>query len=449
MIVPNPARLLAASALVLAALTFSCSLPGDRTQNGATPDPDAFVQVRDGGFVLRGEPYTFVGTNFWYGAYLGRPGDGGDLARLRRELDFLAGQGVDNLRVLGSSEESPFENALTPAFQRADGTVDESLLQGLDVLLAEMAAREMKAVVFLNNYWEWSGGMSTYNGWFGDGPVVDPADGDWEAFMKYSARFYKNEAAQERYRGYIRMLTGRVNTVTGVRYAEDPTIMSWQLANEPRPGRGATSIPDIPVYVQWIDQTARHIKQLAPLQLVSTGSEGEIGSLDSLAVFEQAHSSPAVDYLTFHMWPKNWGWFRPDDMEGTFPATLENARSYIRRHVQVAERLGKPIVLEEFGLFRDGEAYAPDAPTTYRDRFYAMVFEQVEREPAFAGTNFWSWGGEGRARHADHRWRPGDPFTGDPPQEPQGLNSVFMGDASTLRIIGEHARRLNAPSAAN
>ena len=29
-----------------------------------------FVQVKDGHFVRHGEPYYYVGTNFWYGASL-------------------------------------------------------------------------------------------------------------------------------------------------------------------------------------------------------------------------------------------------------------------------------------------------------------------------------------------------------------------------------------------
>ncbi|MDB5910067.1 MAG: mannanase [Massilia sp.] len=41
-------------------------------------------------------------------------------------------------------------------------------------------------------------------------------------------------------------------------------------------------------------------------------------------------------------------------------------------------------------------------------------------------------------------WKPGDDFIGDPPQEEQGLHSVFDSDASTLAIIREHAQRLYA-----
>ncbi|MEO1021538.1 MAG: cellulase family glycosylhydrolase [Bacteroidota bacterium] len=402
-----------------------------------------FVQVEGGAFTLNGDSYTFAGTNFWYGAYLGSPGPEGDRDRLVKELDILQSYGITNLRVLGASEESRFENALTPALIQQDGTYNEELLVGLDVLLAEMAKRDMKAVIFLNNYWEWSGGMSTYNEWFGDGSAVDPADGDWEAFMKYSARFYKNKEAQEAYRAYISQLVERKNTVTGIAYKNDPTIMSWQLANEPRPGRGVTSIPDIPVYVDWVDQTGAFIKSIAPHQLVSTGSEGKVGSLDSMEVYIDAHDSPNIDYLTFHMWAKNWGWFNPDDMSGTFPTTVTKATAYLETHVEVAKQLNKPIVMEEFGLFRDGMEFDRGTPVTYRDQYYQLIFDFVEKEDVFSGTNFWSWGGLGVKQHPDAKWRPGDPFTGDPPQEPQGLNSVFADDFSTLEIIKAHVQNLN------
>ena len=38
----------------------------------------------------------------------------------------------------------------------------------------------------------------------------------------------------------------------------------------------------------------------------------------------------------------------------------------------------------------------------------------------------------------DHEyWAKGDDYTGDPAQEQQGLNSIFVEDASTMRIIRE------------
>ena len=66
---------------------------------GCSPHP-TFVTVEDGHFVRDGKPYTFIGTNFWYGPILASEGRGGDIDRLRKELDALKELGIDNLRVL-------------------------------------------------------------------------------------------------------------------------------------------------------------------------------------------------------------------------------------------------------------------------------------------------------------------------------------------------------------
>lgn len=408
---------------------------------------DHFVRVEGTRFVINGEPYYFVGTNFWYGAYLGSPGETGDRERLVRELDLLVEIGVNNLRVSASSEAAAHERSLRPAFQSAPGEVNEDLLAGLDFLFAEMGKRNMKAVVFLNNFWEWSGGMSAYSEWFGEGPVIDPLGGDWHGFMNHSARFYFNDAAQEAFRSYIKGIITRKNSITGLHYNEDPTIMSWQLANEPRAGSGQEGIDNAPRFIEWVHETSAFIKELAPRQLVSTGNEGTHGSMDSEKIYLDAHSSPYVDYATFHMWAKNWGWFDADNMEGTFPSSKENAKAYIDKHYELALKLGKPTVLSEFGLGRDFESFDPDSQVTYRDMYFEFVFSLVEegirQGYPIAGTNLWSWGGYGEALHADYIWREGDPFTGDPPQEPQGLNSIFAQDLSTLRVIRNHAENLS------
>ncbi|HCT23940.1 MAG TPA: beta-mannosidase, partial [Chitinophagaceae bacterium] len=122
----------------------------------------AFVQVKDQQFLLNGSTYTFLGTNFWYGHHLGAY----DTARLIRELDRLAAMGVQNLRILGSSEgpdEEPWR--MSPALQTKPGVYNEALLKGMDKLLVEMRKRNMKAVVVLNNFWPWSGGMAQYRVW--------------------------------------------------------------------------------------------------------------------------------------------------------------------------------------------------------------------------------------------------------------------------------------------
>jgi mannan endo-1,4-beta-mannosidase len=341
--------------------------------------------------------------------------------------------------------------SMRPAIQSAPGKYDESLLRGLDFLLAEMGKRNMKAVLYLNNFWQWSGGMSQYVAWVSGEPIIDPdTTGDWPGFVDQSASFYKLPEAQSLYRQFIEMLIMRKNTVTGVLYRDDPTIMSWQLANEPRPGDHGKKREEYQPFVQWVHETARFIRERAPHQLISTGSEGSWGSVNDEQLYIDAHDTPYIDYLTFHLWVKNWSWFDVLKPEETFAQGLENSRQYIQQHIEIASGLNKPTVMEEFGVERDGADYRLSSTTVYRDKFYREYFEQIYRQAAdgkpVMGVNFLSWGGTGRAQHEDLVWREGDPFVGDPPQEPQGLNSVFAEDISTLAVIKQYAEVLGTLS---
>ena len=429
--------------VVIAALcVVSC------TQSTTTHNSQEFVRVDEQHFYVGDKPYRYVGANMWYGAYLGSPGATGDRERLIRELDVLAEHGITNLRVLAASESSDLMRAVRPAVvNNIQGELDNDLLLGMDFLLAEMAKRDMKAVLYLNNFWQWSGGMSQYVAWFTGTEVLDPdVTGKWNPFMDNSARFYRIERAQQLYRKVIRTIVTRTNSITGQAYNDDPTIMSWQLANEPRPGSDADGRVHFDDFVRWIDDTAGYIKTLAPKQLVSTGNEGGMGTLGDAELFETSHASPNVDYLTFHMWIKNWSWFDITKPEQTYDSAVTTAKRYLSEHVAIAERLNKPIVLEEFGVERDNGAYDHGTPVSYRDRFYDMVYDVIEDNVAaggpFVGSNFWAWGGFGETDRADYMWQKGDDFFGDPPQEAQGLNSVFADDKSTLDVIADHAKRL-------
>lgn len=411
-------------------------------------EADDFVRVEGMHFMRGDRPYYFCGTNFWYGCYLGASEEGRQ--RLVQELDQLQALGVTNLRVLGASEESAIERSVSPAIQAADGTLNESLLKGLDVLLAEMARRDMTAVIYLNNYWEWSGGMSTYMSWFSDDPLIDPgATGRWVEFMAYSAKFYRNAEGQNRYRQYIATILNRTNTVTGRLYKNDPTIMAWELANEPRPGAdGDNGKLHRGIFLNWIHGIAAYIKSLDGNHLVSTGSEGLWGCLNDEDLFLKTHGGPVIDYASMHLWPKNWGWFKAERIDETLPSTLDKATAYIKRHIALAQKLGKPVVLGEYGMERDGGVLMPGTATTARDRFlkhvYGLAYANADAGGPLVGTNVWAWGGQGRAQREDGWWQPGDPFTGDPPQEHQGLNSIFATDKTTHAIIKAHSRSMQA-----
>ena len=123
---------------------------------------DDFVTVRDGHFMLHGKPYRYVGTNMWYAAILASEGEGGNRDRLARELDSLQAMGIDNLRILAGAEGNRrLPCHIEPTLQKEPGVYDEDLLHGLDYLLCELERRDMRAVLYLTNSWEWSGGYGT------------------------------------------------------------------------------------------------------------------------------------------------------------------------------------------------------------------------------------------------------------------------------------------------
>ncbi|MEN6559931.1 MAG: mannanase [Acidobacteriota bacterium] len=389
----------------------------------------AFVTVKDGKFMLSGRPFYFVGANFWQGMNLAVDGPSGDRPRLLRELDRLRDLGVTNLRVMASSEGPNTEPyRMVPALMTSPGEYDGSVLDGLDFLLAEMGKRGQRAVMVLNNFWQWSGGMAQYVSWHEKTPI--PYPGDYPKFVDYSAKFYGYPECQDWFRDHIAMIVGRTNPYTGLKYRDDPAVFSWELGNEPRR------------YPQgWIDDTSAYIHSLDPNHMVTTGSEGAPPE-EKGQDFVKTHSSPGIDYVTIHIWPQNWDWYDPK-RPATYKAKAEPlAIEYFKKLADQTKAMGKPLVLEEFGLARDWATkhnnYDPASTTTTKDLYYAALYKLVEDSIASGGPamgdNFWAWAGEARPG--------GKPWVGDPPHEPAGWYSVYDADASTIAIISGHAKRI-------
>ena len=407
------------------------------------PAEHSFIKVNaDGQFVRDGKPYYFVGANFWYGAILGSEGEGGNRERLHKELDFLKSIGINNLRVLvGADGENGIKTRVEPSLQVAPGVYNDTILAGLDYFMNELRERDMTAVLYLNNSWEWSGGYSVYLQWSGHGDVVVPAVDGWPAYMEYVKQFPKSDSAKALFANHVNYIVSRTNRYNQIKYVDDPTIMSWQIGNEPRAFSDENKEP----FARWMADVAAQIKSLDPNHMVSSGSEGAWGCEMDMNLFEKIHADPNINYLNIHIWPYNWSWVKADSLTELLPRAKENTKKYIDDHMVIARKYSKPIVLEEFGFPRDGFSFSKEAPTTARDEYYRYVFDLIrqDRESGglFAGCNFWAWGGFA-GQNPDHVfWEKGDDYTGDPAQEQQGLNSVFATD-STIEIIKAENRKL-------
>jgi mannan endo-1,4-beta-mannosidase len=416
--------------------------PG-RFDNNVTVQSDRFVQTANGQFQIGGKPYRYIGVNYWYAGLVAN--DAAGQKRIKEELDFLKSKGVSNLRVMAGAEGAGQINGVPrvePAFQTAPGIFNLKLLTGLDFLLAEMDKRQMKAVIFLSNNWEWSGGFLQYLNW--NNLIADSVlqrKLSWDEMRDYVSGFYSCLPCIQQYDAQVKVIVERINSINGRKYTDDHTIMAWEIANEPRPMRPTA----INKYKDFISHTASLIKSMDKNHLITIGSEGEMGS-ETLDVFETVHADKNIDYSTIHIWPKNWSWFKDTSIAKDFADVVKRTGEYITKHATVAANLQKPLVVEEFGLPRDGHSFSLAAPTTFRDKYYSFIFEQVVnsamKNGPIAGANFWTFSGSGRPSHKQLLWKKGDDILGDPPVEEQGLNSVFDKDESTWMIVKDFTKKL-------
>lgn len=124
---------------------------------------------------------------------------------------------------------------------------------------------------------------------------------DVQAYQDFASRFYETPRAIDMYHAFVKLLVQRRNTFNGRLYREDPTILSWQLANEPR----ALSKGD--AYRSWIQKTARLIRSMDCAHLISLGSEG-VTRWPEYVQNDYVQDSLHVDYVTVHVRPEDWGW---------------------------------------------------------------------------------------------------------------------------------------------
>lgn len=385
----------------------------------------------DGQFYRSGRPYRFVGTNFWYGPILASEGRGGDWSRLIQELDSLQAMGIDNLRVLAGAEgPEGLPHHISPVLQTEPGVYNDTLLVGLDRFIAELERREMKAVIYLTNAWEWSGGYGSYLQWTGHGVAPVPGIDGYREYVDHVAQFVRSPQARKMAVDNARHIVGRVNSVTGKPYKDSPAIMSWQVCNEPR----AFSKEGKEDLLQWIREMADAIKSVDPNHLVSVGSEGMYGCEIDMDLWRRICEADEVDYANIHLWPTNWGWASRDSVEAHLPQAIEYSNEYIDLHLKALEPSRKPLVIEEFGYPRDGFRFDPEQPTTARDAYYHALISRFLSDPRIAGLNFWGWNGNGR-KGSGNLWQPGDDYLCDPAHEPQGMYGVFDTDRSTIDII--------------
>ncbi|CAK0785548.1 hypothetical protein CVIRNUC_008758 [Coccomyxa viridis] len=353
----------------------------------------AFIRVQNGVFVDdQCKEFTFSGYNTWQPIEAALDICCGGRTALIGQFKEAARQNFNVVRMFGFPVQRGFN------LQTSAGVYNEQAFKGFDITIAEAAKQNIRLVVALTNNWN-------YN----------PLQTDWKcAYTNWTTTatdcndFFTDPNAIQLYKNHIRTVLTRVNTVTGIPYGSDPTIMAWNLMNEPRNERtaplGAEQIQS------WINSVAPYLKSLAPNQLVTVGEDGfyqrancqsnqanpvpnSAGGaggawcLDTGNDFLPNHLANGIDYGSIHMWPDNWG--RTD---------LGFGKTWLQAHIDDVKYLGKPLVLEEFGKAVGGylpidKTEGPQAQYSYYQQTYQQAQQSLDSNTGLKGIMFWRWAG--------------------------------------------------------
>lgn len=300
--------------------------------------------IRRTGSVLRlgGEEFRFAGSNNYYLMYSSE-------AMVDDVLTTAEGQGFNVMRTWASNVIGQVDGtgSITGAtkpngvyFQYWDGqkpAINDGVdgLAHLDYVIAKAGELGIRLVMPLVNNWDDFGGMNQYVAWAGG---------------NYHDDFYTNPVIKGWYKEWVYHLLNRTNSITGIKYKNDPTIMMWELANEPRCGGGEaygiSAECSTDTLVDWADEMSQYVRQIDNNHLIAVGDEGfycnpgsgnwieDCGEgVDTLAL----SALPDIDVMSFHLYPNSWG------------QTQSWANEYIVRHFDDAAALNKPAMLGEYG----------------------------------------------------------------------------------------------------
>jgi len=165
--------------------------------------------------------------------------------------------------------------------------------------------------------------------------------------------FFEDEDANKLYKNFVHNLITRTNSINGVQYREDPTIFAWELMNEP----DCASPPSVDVLTKWIERTSNYIRSIDQNHMIATGC----AHMRDPSIFVKLHTAPNISFFTFHFYPghrtKKYA-IAKSRLSGrkikgeVKEITQKEAREMISNLISISKKIGKPIVMEEYGTSR-------------------------------------------------------------------------------------------------
>jgi len=300
-----------------------------------------------------GRPFRFAGFN--------APNllDQDDFATVDTFLSFQGlGRAVTRTYPLEISGSTPYNDqslSHITGWNADTGTWEwnEGAMQRFDRVLAAAARYGNKIILPVIN--QDFGDVSTnWKGNYVDLIIHRYAKGWDYAQAQKNVDFFTDRLMIDSYKVLLTGLLNRVNTVTGIRYGDDSSILAWETGNELAWQRKGKE----PAPAAWTLEIAKHIKSLAPCALVMDGSFSKSDTSES-AFRKEVLESKDVDIMSYHYYGA-----------GDVQRVVEDPA--------IAASYGKAFLCGEYGFLPEAE-------------MYAGVLELARQQPGFAGSLVWGF----------------------------------------------------------
>ncbi|XP_022975531.1 mannan endo-1,4-beta-mannosidase 7-like [Cucurbita maxima] len=364
---------------------------------------DGFVTTKGHQLILNGSPFYANGFNaYWLMSFASDPS-------LRPKVSLAYQQAVNHSLAIGRT--MAFNDGGSNPLQISPGQYNEKMFQGLDFVVAEARKYGIKLILSLVNNFANLGGRKQYVEWArNQGQSISSEDD-----------FYTNSVVKGFYKNHVKTVLTRINSITGVTYKDDSTIMAWELMNEPRclSDRSGNTVQ------AWIKEMAAYLKSIDGKHLLEVGLEGFYGqarhqgnpNFQVGTDFIANNQIPEIDFSTVHSYPDEW-------LSGSsFEDQLSFLNTWLNEHTQDAQNvLHKPVLFAEFGMSKK------DGGADKRDRLYHAVYSAVYSSAkgggAATGALFWQLLLEGMGSYGD------------------GYEVVFSEDPSTANLISQESAKM-------
>ncbi|KAK2965906.1 hypothetical protein RJ640_011153 [Escallonia rubra] len=369
---------------------------------------NGFITTRGVHFMLNGSPYYANGFNAYWLMYMAS--DPSQRPKVSAVFKEAASHGLTLARTWA------FSDAGYRPLQYSPGSYNEQTFKGLDFVVAEARRFGIKLVLSLVNNYDSMGGKKQYVNWARSQGQYLTSDDD----------FFRNPVVKGFYKNHVKTVLNRHNTFTGVFYKNDPTIMAWELMNEPR----CTSDSSGRTIQAWIMEMASHVKSIDRNHLLEAGLEGFYGQttpqrkslnpgFDIGTDFIANNRIPGVDFATVHSYPDQWLSSSNDQNQLSFMT------NWLNTHIQDAQyMLRKPLLITEFGKSWKDPGFSSYQRDIMFNTVYYKVYASAKRGGAAAGGLFWQLLTEGMDSFRD------------------GYDVVLSQSPSTANIIAQQSHKL-------